>query len=275
MRFAKLEALGNDFILVEARARPDRCDALARAVCDRRRGVGADGLLVVLPGGPEAEARVEVWNADGSEAQTSGNGLRCVARRLATRRGARALRLATRAGIASVRIGPGDGGAIRVPLGVPRFRAEEIPFVDPDPTRGARAPERVIEARLPGVPLPVIVLSLGNPHAVMFVDGAVEAARLGPLVESHAAFPERTNVEFVRVVAPDRLIALFWERGAGPTASSGTGAAAALVAAAVAGRAARRARVEMEGGALEVGWDDDGVWTEGPARFVFEGEWPE
>jgi diaminopimelate epimerase len=282
VRFAKVEALGNDFLVIEAAEPPARRDALARAMCDRRRGVGADGLLIVYPGtkGTDArvaDARVEVWNADGSEAETSGNGLRCaacwIAAAKAGEQGAERARgaapteivLETKAGRSRVLLPSGPAGPIRVALGSPRFSPEEIPMIPPgEPRAAGTAPDRFIEGRLAGIPIPVTALSVGNPHAVLFVDGPIDGSRLGPQIESHPAFPQRANVEFVRVVAPDHLAVVIWERGVGPTASSGTGAAASLVAAALTGRSARRARV---------GWDDDGVWTEGPARIVFEGEW--
>ncbi len=274
MRFVKLEALGNDFILIERAERPPEFAAFVRALCDRKRGAGADGVLLVLPGGADADARVEIWNADGSEAEISGNGVRCAARWLADARHAAApsddesqrLTILMRSGVVSVSVPRDARGGIRIPLGEPRLRPEDIPM---------RAPgERFVESRLDGIPIPVTALSLGNPHAVLFVDGPVAAARDGPLIESHALFPARTNVEFVRVVARDHLLVLFWERGVGPTASSGTGAAAALAAAVLTGRAERRARIEMEGGTLDAGWDESGVWTEGPAREVYRGDWP-
>jgi diaminopimelate epimerase len=284
-RFAKVEALGNDFVVIEASEPPARRDALARALCDRHRGVGADGLLIIYPSAG-ADGRVEVWNADGSEAETSGNGLRCAACRLATagegeRAAARTsgsaaaeIVLETRAGRSRVLLPGGSRGPIRVALGAPRFRPAEIPMRLPaEPGSPAPASDRFVEGRLPGIPVAVTALSVGNPHAVVFVDGPIDGSRLGPQIEAHPAFPERANVEFVRVVAPDHLVVLIWERGVGPTASSGTGAAAALVAASLTGRSARRARVEMEGGTLEVGWEEAGVWTEGLARIVFEGEW--
>ncbi len=285
IHFAKVEALGNDFLVIEATGPPARRDALARALCDRRRGVGADGLLIVYPGAAGADARVEVWNADGSEAETSGNGLRCAACWIATAKageggvsGARgaspaAIVIETKAGRSRVALASGPAGPIRVTLGPPRFRLEEIPMIAPEAWGGGDSSDRFVEGRLPGISFPVTALSVGNPHAVLFVDGPVDGSRLGPQIESHPAFPQRANVEFVRVVAPDHLAVLIWERGVGPTASSGTGAAASLVAAALTGRSARRARVEMEGGSLEVVWEEDGVWTEGPARIVFEGEW--
>ncbi|MFN0152502.1 MAG: diaminopimelate epimerase [bacterium] len=273
MRFVKLEALGNDFILLECAERPSECAALVRSLCDRKRGAGADGVLLALPGEGAADARVEIWNADGSEAEISGNGVRCAARWLADARPAaapsgdafRSLTISTRSGVVSVNVPRDARGGIRIPLGEPRLRPDEIPM---------RAPgERFIESRLDGVPIPVTALSLGNPHAVLFVDGPVAAARYGPLIESHALFPARTNVEFVRVVARDHLLVLVWERGVGPTASSGTGAAAALAAAVLTGRAERCARIEMEGGTFDAGWDESGVWTEGPAREVYRGDW--
>ena len=277
IRFTKLESLGNDFILIERDERPREFGAFVRAICDRKRGVGADGVLLVLPGeGGAAEsvanaaARVEIWNADGSEAAISGNGARCAARWLASHRANDAsdtvdVVVSTRAARLTMRVPRAPGGGIRVPLGEPRFEPASIPMrADGD---------RFVEAKLDGVPLPITALSVGNPHAVLFVDGPVAASRLGPVIESHPAFPERTNVEFVRVAAPDRLIVVVWERGVGPTASSGTGAAAAFAAAVVTGRASRRATVEMEGGSIAVGWDESGVWTEAPAREVFIGEW--
>lgn len=283
MRFAKLESLGNDFILIEGDARPRDFGALVRAICDRKRGVGGDGVLLVLPGDADADtgmdarvaARVEIWNADGSEAAISGNGTRCAARWLASHRAAANrpdnadavdVVVSMRAKCLSVSVPRSLDGGIRVPLGEPRFEPASVPM---------RADgERFVEAKLDGVPLAITALSVGNPHAVLFVDGPVAASRLGPVIESHPAFPERTNVEFVRVAAPDRLIVVIWERGVGPTASSGTGAAAAFAAAVVTGRASRRATVEMEGGSVAVGWDESGVWTEAPAREVFAGEWP-
>lgn len=284
LHFVKIEALGNDFLLVEATEPPARRDALARALCDRRRGVGADGLLLIYPGEGSALARLEVWNADGSEAETSGNGLRCAAKWLATGRGGRAgdrsvpnapvdaafeMAIATRAGVSRAAFARGTDGPIRVFLGNPKFHPGEIPM-RLDAASGA-ATDRFVEGRLPGIPFPLTALSVGNPHAVAFVDGPVDGSRFGPQIESHPAFPERANVEFVRAASRDHLIVLLWERGVGPTASSGTGAAAALVASALTGRSDRRASVEMEGGSLEVGWEGDGVWTEGPARIVFEG----
>lgn len=275
MRFAKLESLGNDFILIERDETPRDFGAFVRAICDRKRGVGADGVLLTLPGDADVAARVEIWNADGSEAAISGNGVRCAARWLASRRAvadrsreadAVDVVISTRAARLSVRVPRARDGGIRVPLGEPRFEPANIPMR----VEG----ERFVEAKLDGVPIAVTALSVGNPHAVLFVDGPVAASRLGPIVESHPAFPERTNVEFVRVAAPDRLIVVVWERGVGPTASSGTGAAAAFAAAVVTGRASRRATVEMEGGSIAVGWDEGGVWTEAPAREVFAGEWP-
>lgn len=275
MRFAKLESLGNDFILIERDETPRDFGAFVRAICDRKRGVGADGVLLTLPGDADVAARVEIWNADGSEAAISGNGVRCAARWLASRRAvadrsreadAVDVVISTCAARVSVRVPRARDGGIRVPLGEPRFEPAKIPMR----VEG----ERFVEAKLDGVPIAVTALSVGNPHAVLFVDGPVAASRLGPIVESHPAFPERTNVEFVRVAAPDRLIVVVWERGVGPTASSGTGAAAAFAAAVVTGRASRRATVEMEGGSIAVGWDEGGVWTEAPAREVFAGEWP-
>ena len=253
--YIKAQALGNDFLLKRVDRLPEPGDvaAEARAVCDRHRGVGADGLMFVQPiaGG----ARSQLINADGGPAEVSGNGVRCVAAWLAAE--------ADLSAGATVVVHTPAGPKTLTLLGSAgsrwTFRA----------AMGQPEPPRKVSLDVGGSSLEVIVLGMGNPQCVVL--GPISETQLhalgGPLA-THPAFPAGTNVEFVHVVAPDRLDILIWERGVGPTQSSGTGACAAAVAAAAFGGAARRVRVASPGGTQDVEWTDDGVWLTGWAELV-------
>jgi diaminopimelate epimerase len=275
MPFTKLQALGNDFIVVRAGDLPPAGDlrAIAIAMCDRHLGAGADGVVYVWEDdGVACDTRI--FNADGSEAEVSGNGIRCVAawrdeaglwRRDAD------LHLRTAAGLKVVRRAPGQRFAME--MGAPRFDTASLPMaIEPPRAHFVDEPLRagVVDVR-------VTAVSVGNPHCSVFVADAdaTNAAELGPVLERHPVFPRRTNVEFVQVLARDRLRVRFWERGVGATLSSGTGAAAALVAAVANGRVGRLAKVEMPAGAVEVEWreKDDVVVLTGPAELVYKGVW--
>lgn len=260
MRFTKLQALGNDFICLDATASPlpEDLPALARAMTHRRLGAGGDGLLCVLPGDGRG-LRMVLYNADGSRAAMCGNGLRCLAVY------AWAEGLADPALPLTVETDAGRRTLTAVPGGV---RA--------DMGRPVLSPPMELEAG--GDRLQLWPVSMGNPHAVLFT-GAPEKApleRLGPALEGHPAFPGGVNVEVVEVLAPDRLRLRVWERGCGETPACGTGACAAFAAAVRTGRAARRGRVELPGGVLALSWpEEDGpIALEGPAAIVFAGEWP-
>jgi diaminopimelate epimerase len=277
MKFVKMHGTGNDFVLLEAQGDERDWARLARAMCDRHFGVGADGLILVLPSS-QADIRMRMFNPDGSEAEMCGNGLRCIVKYaveggLARPRAGR-INVETLAGVLAAQTF-GEGRIVervRVSMGVPRFAPAEIPVL--------------VEAEPPIVDLPLEVagrslrltcLSLGNPHAVHFLDGPVAAfplEEIGPLVEHHALFPQRVNFEVAQVLAGDRIEARVWERGAGPTLACGSGASATVVAARLQSRVGERVDITLPGGMLSVEWDGRGeVYLTGPGERVFGGEW--
>jgi len=282
VRFSKYHGLGNDFVLL------DRLDggrpiepALARLACDRRRGIGADGVLTVLPSKVGA-ARMHVTNADGSVAQMCGNGIRCVARYLAEERGLGGEELAreTDAGLKRCRLvrEAGRGAAVAVDMGRPELEPAKIPL-RPGAGAGAGADRCVRqEGPLEGdAPVVGTAVSMGNPHLVVFdLPASRSPEALGPRLEVHPLFPQRANVEFARVEG-DGLAVRVWERGVGFTEACGTGACAALVAAVLEGRLPPGGYrpVRLPGGALQVlvPADLSTVWMQGPAERVFAGEW--
>lgn len=281
LRFTKLHAVGNDFLVVEAEAVPggSALADLARALCDRHYGAGADGLVVVARGGADVDCSSRIFNADGSEAEVSGNGTRCLAAWLDVEGhwppGADAVRVATVAGVKRVRIVERVGGVRRLEMemGAPRLASAQVPMLVDPPL------ERVVahELEVGGASYRVTALSIGNPHCSIMVDDldAIDWRAVGAEIERHAAFPERVNVEFVQVEGPDRIRVRFWERGVGVTLSSGTGASAATVAAVLNGLAGRRVTVETPAGPLEATWrEEDGVvLLSGPAEAVYSGTW--
>jgi diaminopimelate epimerase len=275
--FQKSHGAGNDFVLVDARELAFDWSRLARRMCDRHFGVGSDGLLLVEHS-QVADYRMRMFNPDGSEAEMCGNGIRCFAKLLfddgLVLSGDR-VTVETLAGIQKLRVFR-DGGKVvrvRVGMGAPRFQPDEIPV------RGALDGGRGVQRRLAvdGQELDVTCVSMGNPHAVAFIEapvGEFPLERVGPLVERHADFPARTNFEIVNVLAPDRLRMRVWERGAGLTLACGTGACGVMVAARLHGHVGPRATIELPGGTLEIEWDGEGeVWMTGPAELVFTGEW--
>jgi diaminopimelate epimerase len=283
MRFAKYHGLGNDFLVVDLRT-ADPADAAAIqaprnviALCDRQFGVGGDGVLAILPSAT-ADARMRVLNSDGSEAEMCGNGLRCVVKELHDRGGLARPTLAIDTGAGRLVCDvEAPGGAVRtvtVAMGTPRLLRGEIPMTGP-------AGERCIEQPLviAGASRPVTCVSMGNPHAITFVgsrDEAMELARtVGPGVERHAWFPNRTNAEFAHVKHGREIDLVVWERGCGITLACGTGACATAVAAVVTGRAdeATPIRVNLPGGSLEITVHPDlaAVSMKGPALHVFDG----
>lgn len=268
--FWKYEGTGNDFVVLDAGAAPAGLDwaTLAPLLCDRHRGIGADGVLLLGPG-EAAPLRMRVLNADGSEPEMCGNGIRCAMRWWADQ-GRLAPGLAeieTLAGLIRAELVGVD--AVRVGMGRPRWLRGEIP------TAGEAAAEfRDQVLGVEGEPLTFTAVSMGNPHAVCVVPAvdAVPLTRWGPVLEHHPAFPARTNVEFLEIVDAHRARMIVWERGAGVTLACGTGACAALVVAARAGLLAREATITLPGGALRIEWDaTDEVWMTGPARPVFTG----
>ncbi len=260
LAFRKMHGLGNDFVVIDQRRREAALTpALVRAIGDRHRGVGFDQLAEILPGG-NATATVRFWNADGSRAQACGNATRCIADLLIDETGLAEVTLASDNGVLSGR--RRADGTIEVDMGQPRFGWRDIPL--------ARAAET---AALPIEGAPA-ACSMGNPHCTFFVEdlGAVPLEALGPGVENHPLFPERTNVQFVQVLARDCARVRVWERGVGVTLASGSSSCAVLVNAARRGLMDRRATIVLDGGALEVEWRaDDHLLMAGPVAQVFEG----
>lgn len=274
--FVKANALGNDFVIMEeAGAGTWDTARLARQICDRHAGVGADGLLLVRRGIEQADAQVRTINSDGSEAELSGNGLRCVAAWLVGE-GSVGQRIAlnTRAGIRVYTLLERRGSRYTFDsaMGDPVFEPERVPF----------HPEHAVQIPVVGYPLKIAgaewratVLSMGNPQCVFFVEDFEQTdwRAVGRQVERHPCFPERTNVAFVRVLGAGRIAARFWERGAGETQSSGTGCCAAAVAAILAGLNRGEVFVEVPGGEMRVHWSEgDQVYLTGTAELVAEGQ---
>lgn len=273
MKFAKGHGLGNDFILVAESEFPEPAAAWARRLCDRHEGIGGDGVLVYAL--QEGGVRMRLLNADGSDGEVSGNGVRCLAAYAVSRLGA------PRQHTVETPVGPRPvsvedlGGRFRVAtdLGPARLRSDLIPVALDPPT------DFVIDCPVPvgGEDVLVTATSLGNPHCALFLDHEAEDAilgRLGPALENHPFFPNRTNVEFVHVRSRTELRVRFWERGVGYTRASGTGAASAAVASMLKGLADRRVRVICDGGPLDIAWPEGGnVQQVGEVEILFEGAW--
>ena len=288
MKFTKMQGIGNDYVFVDCfHERVANPTKIARAISDRHFGIGSDGLILICPS-RKADARMRIFNADGSEAEMCGNGIRCVAKYVYEHRLAKAgsavlmgngtkypasFKIETGAGILAVGLAlrNKEVQSVCVNMGEPRFRPKEIPVKLPG--------ERVIEHKIEvaGEGLPMTCVSMGNPHAVFFCDdvAAVELENIGPEIENHNLFPKRTNVHFVEVETKSRFKMRTWERGSGQTAACGTGACACAVAAAVTGRCGRSSTAQLPGGELQLNWstEDNYVYMTGPAVEVFEGQW--
>jgi diaminopimelate epimerase len=281
MQFHKYQALGNDFIVIresELKTVTTNYGEFAKRICDRHFGAGADGMEVVLDRKTvdEADYEIRLYNADGGETPISGNGTRCVAAYLyvAERWLKPKVRIATAAGVKNLTLIDREGGycEFRMEVGTPKFASHEIP-VNLDPPLA-----QVIRQKLhvDGQDIEFTATSMGNPHCSILVDDfdALDWRRLGATIETHAAFPDRTNVEFVRVVNRDEIEVRFWERGVGETLASGTGACGAALAAMLNGLVERKVQVKTVCGAMAVEWRSDDVVTQtGEARAVFSGEW--
>ncbi|HEX9313370.1 MAG TPA: diaminopimelate epimerase [Actinomycetota bacterium] len=276
MRFAKYHGTGNDFVMVEDLEDALRLDPGAiAALCDRHRGVGADGLIRIAPA-DQADFFMDYHNATGEVAEMCGNGIRCLAKYVYDRglTSAREIDVLTRAGLKHLVISADDGVAseVTVDMGPPALERKALPMAGDPAGRFVGQPFDVDGRSYTGT-----AVSMGNPHLVLFLEpgddlATIDVRRLGPMVEHRPEFPNRTNVEFVRV--EDNTVHLrVWERGSGETMACGTGACASLVACALAGLTGREAPVEFPGGRLTVAWrEDDHVFLTGPATFVFEGD---
>jgi diaminopimelate epimerase len=277
MRFTKMHGAGNDYVYVDCFRDPMPHDpaSLSRAISDRHFGVGSDGLILICPS-DKADARMRMFNADGSEAEMCGNGIRCVAKYVYDRGLARkpSLRIETGRGVLTLdlEISRSVVQQVRVNMGEPILDARRIPTTLPgDPPINEPLP-------LPDRSVMATCVSMGNPHCVIFDDRLSDALvhGAGPIVEKHPAFPQRTNVEFVHVTSPDQATVRVWERGSGETLACGTGACAVAVAGLLTGRTQRCLRVHLLGGDLHLEWSqaDNHVYLTGPAVEVFSGDWP-
>ncbi|MGY6412141.1 MAG: diaminopimelate epimerase [Alkalilacustris sp.] len=258
--FAKMHGLGNDFVVIDRRG-PARdmplTPALVRALGDRHRGVGFDQLAVVEDG-PDGTLALTFYNPDGSESAACGNATRCIAAAEMAATGAHRLVLRTGRGAL---LAERQGGMVRVNMGAPLTGWREVPLAREIDT---------LHLPIPGDP---VATGMGNPHCTFFVEDAdaLDLHSFGPAHETHPLFPERTNVELVTILGPDRLRLRIWERGTGVTLASGSCACAAAVAAARRGLTGRSVRVEVDGGTLQIDWAEDGVWLAGPTAHVFDG----
>lgn len=300
MKFSKLQATGNDFILVPIKigtlTGPGKGDwgELARAICDRHFGIGADGLILVQ-NSTIADLKMRIFNSDGSEAEVSGNGLRCFAKyaiekgliapmksessRAGPRcnRGNRSLTIETLSGVRKVKacISGNKVNQVEVNMGLPQFQPEQIPVK----VKVDIIPILDYPLVIDGKKLTVSLLSMGNPHAVRFLSRPVadfSLAEIGPKVERHSMFPQRTNFEVARVLSRGKIEARVWERGVGETLACGSGACAIAVAAQLLDYVEPQVDIILEGGTVTVSWDRVGeVLLSGPVEEVFTGEWLE
>lgn len=276
MRFTKMHGAGNDYIYVDCFREPPPKDIVgtAVAVSDRHTGIGGDGLVLISPS-ECADARMRMFNADGSEAEMCGNAIRCVAKFVYDRGIAKKseLKVETGRGVLTMQLNAGRDGLIdqvRVNMGAPILEAALIPTLLPG------HPPADVPLEVDGKILHVTCVSMGNPHCVTFVDEVNDnwVLRVGPQIEHHIAFPRRVNAEFIQIVSPTEFIMRVWERGSGETMACGTGACAAAVAAAITGRTERTVTAHLRGGDLKLEWSADGnVFMTGPAAEVFSGEW--
>ena len=256
----KMHGLGNDFVVIDDRGCSPQVTAnLAIAMADRHRGVGYD-QLAVLSEVEDADVFLTFWNADGSQSAACGNATRCIARFLMDETARSALVLKTARGSLQAVL---EAGEVSVNMGQPQLDWADIPL--------ARAVD-INALPIAGAPL---ATGMGNPHCTFFVDDAdaIDLAKEGAEIEHHPLFPERTNVQFASVIAPDHLRMRVWERGVGVTLASGSSSCATAVAANRKGLTGRTVRIDLDGGTLHIDWRDDGVWMRGPTAHVFDGVW--
>ena len=270
--FVKMNGIGNEIVVVDMRARGGTIKPEEARAAAAPGGAPYDQLMALYPSRtPGTDAFIRIYNNDGSEAGACGNGMRCVADLVSKESGRDALTFETKAGI--LNCWKNADGLFTVDMGAPRFKWNEIPLAE------EFRDTRFIELQIGPIDKPVLhspsVVSMGNPHAIFWVDdvNAYDLARFGPLLENHPIFPERANITLAHIVAPDHIIIRTWERGAGLTKACGSAACAAAVAAARLKRTDRKAKVSLPGGELTIEWrdKDDHVLMTGPVEFEFNG----
>jgi diaminopimelate epimerase len=274
LSFRKMSGLGNDFVVLDARARSLQLTADAvRAIADRKEGIGCDQLIALEPS-QRADVFMHIWNADGGEVGACGNAARCVAALVAAEKGQRDVSIETEGGLLGATVN--DDGSVTVVMGRPHFAWNEIPLAEPFHDT------RRIELHVGPIDAPILhspsVVNVGNPHCIFFVEDAdaFDLARFGPMLEHHPLFPERANISLVQVLTPEHLKVRTWERGAGLTRACGTAACASAVAAARRDLAGRSVKVSLPGGDLMIEWwESDGhILMTGAYALDFEGTLP-
>ncbi len=277
LEFVKMHGLGNDFIIIDDRDQKiseyKNYSLLAKKLCSRHFGIGADGIILILESS-DFDITFRIYNSDGSQPQMCGNGMRCFAKYLYENKivSKKKIRVDTQAGTIIPEVIVNDNGvvqSIKVDMGEPVLLCKDIPFKSKNRTS---AKENIM---VKGMEYSVTAVGMGNPHCVLFVDDItkVDVEKLGPLIEHHERFPEKTNVEFVEVMNPRELKMRVWERGAGITLACGTGACASLVAANLAEKADQNAIIHLDGGDLEIYWNKETnhIFKTGTANEVFKG----
>lgn len=283
--FVKMQATGNDFVLLDLRQSPLEgidLSKLAMEICDRHYGIGGDGLILALPS-DKADYGMRVFNPDGSEAEMCGNGIRCFAKYVYdnSKEKKDVISIETPAGIIvpAVILKNGEAVGAEVDMGEPRLKAAEIPAFVKTSAGKPKPDEKVVDCELEvdGEKIKITAVSMGNPHCVIFIEelNKINIAEIGPKIEGHPQFPQRTNVEFVQLLSDKEIRVHVWERGVGETLACGTGACAAVVAGVLTGKTSRHVLVHLPGGDLDVEWEkEDGhVALRGPAAKVFEGKY--
>ena len=270
LEFTKMHGLGNDFLVLDLISQRAFLDTMTiQRLADRHFGIGFDQLLIVEPPDmPNVDFKYRIFNADGSEVEQCGNGVRCFARFVHERKltSKTKMKVQTKAGIVEPELG--QNGWVRVNMGYPKFLPQEIPFL-------AEEPENLYDIRLPdGEQLTIDIVNMGNPHAVTIVPDVIQAdvARLGPQLESHERFPARVNAGFMQIIDEKHARLRVFERGVGETLACGTGACAAAVSGMRRGLLANSVEIELAGGKLQIEWrEGDVVWMTGPTANVYEG----
>lgn len=277
MNFCKMHGLGNDFILINGLTEniAEDYNQLALKICHRNFGVGADGLMIVLPS-DKADIKMRIFNSDGSEAEMCGNGIRCFAKYIYEEKIVfkNKMSVETKAGIMlpELTVNAEDKvESVRVDMGKPQLERSKIPMKGKE----GQVIEELLEVG--GEKFKITAVSMGNPHCVIFVEDIdeFELVEWGPIIENHPLFPEKTNVEFAQMVNKEEIIMKVWERGSGITLACGTGACATLVAGVLTNRTRKKATIKLPGGDLFIEWEDNGhIYMTGPAQKVFRGIYP-
>jgi len=275
MKFTKMQGAGNDYVYVNCfETQVENPEQLAVKISNRNFGIGSDGLILILPS-DMADVRMRMFNADGSESEMCGNGIRCVAK-YAYDHGLVAKKeiiAQTGAGILTLQLFTDSNNKVdkvRVNMGAPRLSRAEIPMLGDGPARVVAENLNILHTTFS-----ITCVSMGNPHCVIYVDDVenFQVEKYGPLIENHEIFPRRANVEFVRIISPSEVRQRTWERGAGETLACGTGASAVCVAGVLNGFTEKKILNHLSGGDLELEWAEDGnLYMTGPAVEVFSGE---